>query len=277
MLGLVLCAALTACVVSNPGDPPVEHDWNHTHRVDLLPGWTVTARNVGPRDQSTSLSGPSGAGCLVSASLARPDPVLLPRSPHAVEVQGHPGEYGSLDEDYGPYPGAVVWQDAAGRWFRVSCDLDETGTLHIAEGVRAGTNPMRFPYKIAAIPDGVSLEQLIESTRDGRLTMTAQFEMPGPGRPLTMEISNPPEDVLQGPVELQTIAGRTVEVRTATQSICFPTQAERICVSGPGDEPASDWSEPARAVALRTAELITPVADPGDQGSWFDADVALPV
>ena len=213
----------------------------------------------------------------MSAWSSRPDRSLQPRSPRSVEVQGHPAEYGSLDPDFGPYPRAVLWQNAQDQWFRVSCGLDQKGILQVAEGVRAAPNPMRLPFALAALPDGTSLKQLIESTREGRRAVTAQFEMTGEARSI-MEVSNQYTDTLmQGPVKTRTVAGRTVEIRPAAQSICFPTQAEPICISGPGDEPATDWSGSARAVALQTAELLTPVDDPSNEASWLDADVALPV
>ena len=194
-----------------------------------------------------------------------------------MEVQGRPAEYGELDPDFGPYPRAVLWHDADGHWFRVSCDLDRAGILRIAEGVHSADNPMRVPFRLASIPAGVSMVQLIEWTRDGEPTTTAGFELPDSGRRLSMEVSNVTDPALnQGKVERREIAGREVEIRAESQSLCILTESQPICVSGPGDEPASDWSPDARAVAVRTAELLSPIDDPDDEASWLDADQAFP-
>jgi hypothetical protein len=264
-------------------DPSPGHTWNQTHRVELPPGWTVTARNVGLTDESTSLSGPDGKGCLVSTWSSKPDRYARPPSPRFVSVQGRLAFYGPLDPHYGPYPRAVVWQGADHHWFGVSCDLGRTGVLALAEGVRSGDNPMRVPFRLRSEPDGVSMVQLIEGTDRGVLRAGAQFQLTVPTgtsgrpRPLTMEISVDRDgSVARGTGERARVGGRDVEVRRASQSICLPTTSDPVCISGPGDEPATDWGAAARRVAQQTAELLVPVDDPSDESTWVPADQAFP-
>ena len=280
---VILAAALTTSggcgvpYVAPSPEPAAGHTWNQTHRVDPPSGWTVTGRNVGPTDESTSLAGPGSTGCLVQVWSTRPQRQLRPRWPDRVQVQGQKGDYGDLDPDYGPYPRAVVWRAGDDRWIGVSCDLDRSGLLEIAERVRSEVAPMLVPFRLTSPPDGVSMVQLIES-RDGDVrTFAAQFETAGASRPLVMQISDVRDrSVLQGPVQRQQINGRTAEIRTASQMICLRTRSTPICVSGPGDEPATDWALPdARRIAQQTAERLVPVDDPDDYSSWIDADTAF--
>jgi hypothetical protein len=278
-LAALLLAGVSGCTATSDDrtpPPAAGHTWNQTHRVDLAPGWTVTARNVGTTDESTSLSGPGSTGCLVTAWSARPERYSRPVSPHPVFVQGRQASYGELDPDYGPYPRAVVWSDPDGRWLGVACDVDEAGVLQVAEGVHAGLNPMRVPFRLRSSIEGASMVQLIEDRRGDVPTVSAQFETAGPGRTPTIEIGSGAQSLREGPVERDRIGNHLVEIRRSSQSICLPTRADPICISGPGDEPASDWSAPAYAVARRSAELLEPLADPGDPTAWFDATDAFP-
>lgn len=278
LLVLGLAAAGSSCAAlqdTRTVEPTASHTWNQTHRVDLPVGWSVTARNVGSADESTSLSGPDSTGCLVSTSPAEPKH-YWGESPERVIVQGLAASYGKRDPDFGPYSAQVVW-DGGDRWFGVSCDLARAGILSLAERVRAEPNPMLVPFRLIRVPDGIRMTQLIESV-DGKTTrVTAQFEQPSAPRRLTMEIANrAKEPDGRGPVETQTINGRGVEVRRSSQTLCLSTESEPICVTGPGDEPAVDWSPQARRVAEETAAALIPVADSNDQRSWYDADDAFP-
>jgi hypothetical protein len=193
-----------------------------------------------------------------------------------VSVQGAAASYGSRDPDFGPYSAQVAWR-AGDRWFGVSCDLDRAGVLSLAERVRADPNPVLVPFRLTSLPDGLRMTQLIEWLDGDTTRVTAQFEHPSTTRALTMEISNQGEEsVAGGPVETQTISGREVQVRRGSQTLCLATRSEPICVSGPGDEPASDWSTAARAVAEEAAAALVPVADSNDATSWYDADDAFP-
>ena len=58
--------------------------------------------------------------------------------------------------------------------------------------------------------------------------------------------------------------------------MCVATRTVPVCVFGPNDEPATDWSASAYQVARRTVEVLEPVADAADQKSWYDADDAFP-
>lgn len=275
---LSLAAAGSSCASAEDTrtvEPAAGHSWNQTHRVDLPAGWTVTARNVGPTDESTSLSGPDSTGCLVSTSPAEPKH-YWGGYPETVSVQGLAASYGRRDPDYGPYSAQVVWQ-TGDRWFGVSCDLDRAGILGLAERVRTEPNPVLVPFRLASVPDGMRMTQLIEWVDGGTFRVSALFEHPSATRPLTMEVANrAKEPIGRGPVETQTINGREVEVRRASQTLCLATESEPICVSGPGDEPASDWSPDARRVAEETAAALVPVADSNDETSWYDADDAFP-
>jgi hypothetical protein len=92
-----------------------------------------------------------------------------------------------------------------------------------------------------------------------------------------MEVANRSTELLgAGPVETETINGREVEVRRASQTLCLATASEPICISGPGDEPASDWSGDARRVAEETAAALVPAEDSSDETGWYDADEAFP-
>lgn len=276
---LSLAALVSSCApakVTRTVEPAAGHSWNQTHRVDLPAGWTVTARNVGPTDESTSLSGPDSTGCLVSTSPAEPEHYWGRQSPKKVSVQGSVAAYGKRDPDYGPYSAQVVWQ-AGDRWFGVSCDLDRAGILGLAERVRTEPHPVLVPFRLTSLPDGLQMTQLIEWVEGGTTRVSALFEQPSAVRPMTMEISNHPEDsTTQGPVETQTIGGREIEVRRATQTLCLATRSEPICVAGPSDEPAPDWSADARRVAEETAAALLPVANSNDETSWYDADDAFP-
>jgi hypothetical protein len=280
LLVTLLLAPTAGCTTTPPEPAPTPqavHTWDQTHRVDLLPGWTATARNVGLLDESTSLSGPGSAGCLVNAWPSPPERYSRPLSPRTVSVQGRDAEYGELDRQYGPYPRAVVWTDADGRWFGVACDLDESGILRVAEGVHAGPNPVRVPFRLRSSIEGASLIALIEDRRGKVPAMTAQLETTGPGRTESMQISSgaeqPPDD---GPVVRERIGDHVVEVRRRSQTMCLPTRSVPLCIFGPGGEPATDWSESAYPVARRAAELLEPVGDPTDQATWIDADKAFP-
>lgn len=280
VLAVLLLVPATACTTTPPDPPPAQpaaHTWSQTHRVDLLPGWTATARNVGALDESTSLSGPGSRGCLVHAWPTQPERYSRPLSPRTVSVQGRDAAYGELDPQYGPYPRAVVWTDADGRWFGVACDLDEAGVLRVAEGVHAGLNPMRVPFRLRSRVEGVAMVALIEDRRGKVPAMTAQLETSGPGRRETMQISSgadrPPDD---GRVERERIGDHMVEVRRRSQSICLATRAAPVCISGPSDEPGTDWSDSAHPVARRAAELLEPRDDPADLTTWVDADEAFP-
>lgn len=278
IVGLGLCVALVSCTtVKRDEDPSAGRSWNQTHRVDLPPGWTVTARNVGPTDESTSISGPGSSGCLVWKGFANPEQHRRPRNPQTVRVQGRTAEYGTLDPDFGPYPRGVLWQDADAHWFSVACDLERAAIQRIAERVRSASHPMRVPFSLKSLPEGVSMVQLIESTRTAERSTAAAFELAGSRRPLYMQISNVTDTrSLQGKPERREIGGRPVEIHVESQTICFPTRSQRICISGPGDEPATDWQPGARSVALRTAELLDPIDDPEDEAGWLDADRAFP-
>lgn len=281
-LGLAATSALAGCGAAE-GDiarPAPARTWNQTHRVDPPRGWRVTQRNVDPSEESTSLSGPNGKGCLVRTWPSEPRAIFRPTSSAKVIVQGAQGSYGPLDPDYGPYPRTVVWQDQGGRWAGVSCDLDRAGILALAERVKFGPHPIQVPFRLSAIPQGLTLTGLLESYHGDRHSAVAFFETPGQPRQLTMQISlvaDPSSSIPTGrPVERRTIAGHDVEIRASSQTICFPTRSQPVCISGPGDEPASDWSPEARELALQTAELLAPVEDPDDDTSWLDADQALP-
>ncbi len=191
-------------------------------------------------------------------------------------MQGSAASYGKRDPDVGPYPAQVVWQ-ASDRWFAVSCDLDRAGILDFANRVRAEPNPMLVPFRLTSVPDGIRMTQLIEWV-DGKTTrVAAQFEYQSDARPLTMEIASQAKEMRRrGPVETQMINGRRVEVRRLSQSLCLRTESEPICVTGPGDEPATDWSPSARRAAEETVATLDPVADSSDQTSWYDADDAFP-
>lgn len=276
---LTLTAGLSGCAARQRArnvEPAAGHSWNQTHRVELAPGWRVSARNVGTTDESTSLDGPGSKGCLVSSWSSKPERYSRPQSPKRVSVQGRDAAYGELDPEFGPYPRAVVWQAADDLWFGVSCDLDQSAILALAEGVHAGKNPMRVPFKLTSIPEGLTMVQLIESTPGDAHTTAAQFEMSGSSRPLTMQISNERAHSLPGPAERQSVGGREVEVRRTSQSICLVTRFDPICIFGPGDEPATDWSPDARRVVQQTAELLVPVEDPDQRSEWLDADEAFP-
>jgi hypothetical protein len=67
-----------------------------------------------------------------------------------------------------------------------------------------------------------------------------------------------------------------MEVRRASQTLCLATASGPIYISGPGDEPAFDWSEDARRVAEETAAALVPAEDSSDGTSWYDADEAFP-
>ena len=258
-------------------------NWNQTHRVDLPGGWQVTARNVSADEESTSLTGPDDHGCLVSVYREGVDPR------HARPIQGErvsvaggtEGQYGRLDKDFGIHPFGVVWSYQPRSWAAVSCDLDQAGILDMAERVRFEPNPMRLPFRLSGRPDQIALTDVIESDGDDRLRATLIFRTPRTPqrREQVMEISNltDPYAVTPGEqIERRTINGHPVEIRPAIQMICFPTSSDPVCISGPGDEPAYDWSEGAREIALQTAELLTPVADPKDEDDWIDADQAIP-
>lgn len=280
VLAALLLVAVAGC--ATPPDDPAPtpqagHTWNQTHRVDLLPGWTATARNVGLLDESTSLNGPRSAGGLVNARPSPPERYSRPLSLRTVSVQGRDAEYGELDRQYGPYPRAVVWTDPGGRWFGVACDLDEASILQVAEGVHAGRNPMRVPFRLQSPVEGATLVALIEDRRRKVPSTTAQFETTGPGRTLSMQISSGADEAPdEGQVERQRIGDHVVEVRRRVQTMCLPTGSVPVCVSGPGGEPATDWSDAAYPVARRAAELLEPVADPTDVATWVDADEAFP-
>lgn len=174
VVALSLVAAASSCAAGDDlrtVEPAAGHSWSQTHRVDLPSGWTVTARNVGPADESTSLSGPGSKGCLVSTSPEEPEHYWRGSSGSAV-VQGLAASYGKRDPDYGPYPAQVVWQ-ARGRWFGVSCDLDRTGILELAARVRAEPTPLRVPFRLTSVPDGLQLTQLIEWVDGGTVRVSA--------------------------------------------------------------------------------------------------------
>lgn len=282
VLGLLAAhATLLGCGVAD-GDaerPAPAPSWHQTHRVEPAPGWTVTQRNVDLTEESTSLSGPEGKGCLVRTWPGEPETFFLPTSEATVEVQGVQGSYGPLDPDYGPYPRTVVWQDLSRRWVGVSCDLDRAGILAVAERVRFGPHPMRVPFRLSAAPPELPLVALIESYHPHQAA--ALFEASDKSRRLTMQISDVVDrsSLSTGqpgqPLQHVTVGGRRVEIRAGSQTICFPTRSHPVCISGPGDEPASDWSPAARELALQTAALLTPVEDPDDDTSWLDADEAL--
>lgn len=280
LLAALLLLAVAGCTTT-PREPaptmPPAHTWHQTHRVDLLPGWTATARNVGLLDESTSLSGPGSAGCLVNAWPSPPERYSRPLAPRTVSVQGRDAAYGELDPQYGPYPRAVVWTDEDGRWFGVACDLDEAGILRVAEGVHAGRNPVRVPFRLRSSIEGATLIALIEDRRGKVPAMIVQLETTGSGRTESMQISSgaelPPDE---GLVERERIGDHVVEVRHHSQTICLPTGSVPVCVSGPGGEPATDWSESAYPIARRAAELLEPVGDPTAPATWADADAAFP-
>lgn len=284
LLVLCLVLAVSAALLLRADDngkvahaPPM-NSWNQTHRVNVPSGWTITQRTVSALSESTSLEGPGGKGCLVSTSSSEPASNAWPQVRKHVTVQGGEGSYGQLDPDFGPYPRAVIWQDASKRWFSVSCDLEEGEILGLAQRVQFGPNPMRVPFRLSEVPEQLSLTTLLESYQ-GAHRATAQFEVPGGPRPLTMEISNLPDRSViaaDGDVERGRIAGRQVDIRKASQSICFPPRSHPVCIFGPSDEPASDWSAETKGLALQTAELLSPVADPDNDSSWLDADQALP-
>ena len=278
LLAALLLAPVVGCTTTPPEPAPTPtavHTWSQTHRVDLLPGWTATARNVGLLDESTSLSGPGAAGCLVNAWPSPPERYSRPLAPRTVSVQGRDAAYGELDPQYGPYPRAVVWTDEGGRWFGVSCDLDEAGILRVAEGVHGGDNPVRVPFRLRSPIEGASLIAVIEDRRGKVPAMTVALETTGPGRTLNMQISSgaeqPPDD---GPVVRERIGDHVVEVRRRSQTMCLPRSVP-LCVFGPGSEPATDWSASAYPVARRAAELLEPVGDPRDPTTWIDADEAF--
>lgn len=276
---LSMIMMLPGCAADpRPAEPSRPGGWHQTHVVDPPSGWLVTARSAGPTGESTSLTGPDGSGCLVSTWATEPASLWWPvRSTAAVEVQGLAATYGDLDPEYGPYGRAVIWQDAEAQWFRVSCDAGRSTVLAVAEHVHAGVNPMRLPFTLSAMPAGMTLKAVIETADGADHVGAVQFEMPGPGRPLVMEIANVTEPwYATGPLERRTFAGRPAEIRPATQTICFPTRSEPICIQGPGDEPATDWMPTAQRAAWATADLLTPSVDPRDQASWVDADAAIP-
>ena len=151
----------------------------------------------------------------------------------------------------------------------MSCDLDRAGILGLAERVRAEPNPVFVPFRLASVPEGMRMTQLIESVEGYASRVAALFEQSSATRALTMEVANrPKEPTGRGPVETQTINGREVEVRRASQTLCLATESEPICVSGPGDEPALDWSPDARRVAEETVAALVPVVDSNDETSW---------
>ncbi|WP_157683765.1 hypothetical protein [Microlunatus soli] len=192
-------------------------------------------------------------------------------------VQGGDARYGDLAPDFGPYPRAVLWRGSRDHWFRVSCNLDRVGILRIAETVHPGTHTVRVPFRVTELPDGISLEQVIETSADGAGRVTAAFEMPASGHPLIMEVGTPTGRwYKRGAVQRRMLHGRTIEIRNATQTICLATRSEPVCISGPSYEPSKDWSPQARRVAFRTADVLIPVADPADESTWIDADRAFP-
>ncbi len=275
LMVLGLAAACASVEDARTPERAAGHSWNQTHRVDLPAGWTVTARNVGPTDESTSLSGPRSTGCLVSTSPDEPEH-YWDRHPEKVSVQGLTASYGQRHPDDGPYSAQVVWQ-ANQHWFAVSCDLDRPGILGLAEKVRAEPNPLLVPFRLTSVPDGVRMTQLIEWVDGDTTRVTAQFEQPSATRRLVMEVgSGPKASTGRDTIETQVINGREVEVRRASQTLCLATKSEPICVSGPGDEPAFDWSPDARRVAEETVSALVPVADSDDKASWYDADDAFP-
>jgi len=259
-------------------EPAPGHTWNQTHRVDLPSRWAVTARNVGRTDESTSLSGPGGEGCLVELWSAKPPRHTRPQSPERVQVQGQDAEYGDLDPDYGPYSHAVLWRGADHRWFRMSCDVDRAAILAMAERVRSARSPMFVPFRLTSPIEGVTMTQLIESRDGGRRTVAAQFEVPGSSPRAVLQVSNLRNRTLSpGPVEHQQLEGRDVEVRAASQTICLRTRSDPVCVIGPAGEPASGWGSPTeRRLAEQTVERLVPVVDPDDDTSWLPADAAFP-
>jgi hypothetical protein len=278
---LTAAAAMGGCHVAPEGptpEPAPGHTWNQTHRVDLPSGWAVAARNVGPTDESTSLSGPRSEGCLVEVSSAKPLWHARPQWPERVQVQGHDAVYGDLDPDYGPYSRAVLWRAADHRWFRVSCDADRGPILAMAERVRSAPSAMLVPFRLTSPVRGLTMTQLIESRDGGRRTVAAQFEVPGTPPLAVLQISNLRDrTLLTGPVEHQQLQGRDVEVRTASQTICLRTRSAPVCVSGPAGEPASGWGSPtARRIAEQTVERLVAVVDPDDEASWWPADKAFP-
>ncbi len=136
---------------------------------------------------------------------------------------------------------------------------------------------MQIPFRLASVPTGLVMTQLIESTEGAERRTSAAFELAGSQRPLIMEILNVTDPMVnEGAGERSEIGGRAVEIRAASQSICLPTESQPVSIFGPVDEPAADWSPEARAVADRTAELLRPVDDPADETGWLDADQALP-
>lgn len=90
------------------GRHPGRRHCDQNYRIELPAGWTVTARNVNAEVESTSLSGPDDAGCLVQVFGAGQDP-RLPTDTQPVTVQGGPGLYGVLDPDYNTVRSGVSW------------------------------------------------------------------------------------------------------------------------------------------------------------------------
>ena len=102
LLGLVALVVVASVVLpphwlaprhpeSLPAGPPPSGTWNQTHWIDLPPGWRVVARNVSRTQESTSLDGPDGNGCLVIVFPGEVDRRLRPVRTERVQVGGIEG------------------------------------------------------------------------------------------------------------------------------------------------------------------------------------------
>ena len=286
---MVLLVALSvAGCVGNASEPPRPSEtlsdwperaaagpWNQIHRVEVPDGWTVTARNVGIENESTSLSGPAGAGCLVEVRAGEPSPQERRRTSERVVVQGITGHYGEGDPDFGHARG-VFWPYRDQAWASVSCEADRETILDLAERVRFEPNPVRLPFSMSALPERLPLTQVIEDRRDERTSLSFGSSHTDP---TTMAVSNVTDDDLFAPgqpLETLRVNGRTVELRSANQTLCMPTRSQPICIFTYGEEISNDWNAGARDLALHTADVITPVDDPTDQTTWIDTREALP-
>lgn len=282
VLMVVLAMALPVFLArrdATPVDTRATGNWNQIHRVELPTGWTITARNVDPTVESTSLSGPGDVGCLVQVWGAGQNP-RLPANTQPVTVQGGPGLYGNLDPDDNTVRSGVFWRYWADAWATVGCDLPKAHLLAMAERVRLGVQPDATALRLAEFPEDYAVVALIEYAAPYGLAGNVQLARSDGDDAISLDIGNtdPTDQVEPGePVERLQVNGRPVEIRSRSQHLCWlGTGSQQVCLGARGREPGSDFPASGRELALDLAHGVTPVKDPSRLDTWSDANDALP-
>lgn len=250
-------------------------------------GLVVSGVTLFATSQQVNLDSGSGQHWDVTLNAAGASKPTAATGSESIQIGGRPGYYGYLTDPgsatLANQPVGLVWEYAPGAWATVVSDdaqraISSTDATAVAASVEPGrTQAVKVPIKVGLAPVGMRLQGYLGGPGGSRLTQSGSTVGVNAGIDFTagngtsLSVSFYPRlagETLTGTPT--TIAGRTAYIMNGSIRILVSGNYEVDATAGPNGPNVS------AAQLLAVAQSIEVASNPQDQGTWFDATVALP-